>query len=97
MLVKCPPFRAAHLKDPYFRRLSSTDKNAFWKIFNGIEINDLFKDLFEKMTERNPSKRFNVEDIKGHDWFNKDVLTKQNLYSEIDSRAQVVQKLFESL
>lgn len=33
MLTKCPPFRAANLKDPYFRRLSSPDKKAFWKIF----------------------------------------------------------------
>ena len=42
------------MKDPYFRRLSSSDKNAFWKIFKGMEIEDSVKDLFEKMTERDP-------------------------------------------
>lgn len=55
MLTKCPPFRAAHMKDPYYRRLSSSDKNAFWKIFKGMDIEDSLKDLFEKMTERCPS------------------------------------------
>jgi serine/threonine protein kinase len=34
MLNKCPPFRSAHLKDPYFRRLCNSDKKVFWKIFN---------------------------------------------------------------
>lgn len=54
MLTKCPPFRAAHLKDPYYRRLCATDKKAFWKIFSGLEIDEKARDLFEKMTERDP-------------------------------------------
>jgi serine/threonine protein kinase len=56
MLNKSPPFRAANLKDPYFRRLSASDKKAFWKIFtnSNLEIEDRFKDLFERMSERNP-------------------------------------------
>lgn len=54
MLTKCPPFRSAYIKDPYYRRLSSHDKNAFWKIFKGMEIEDSVKDLFEKMSEKDP-------------------------------------------
>lgn len=56
MLNKSPPFRAANLKDPYFRRFSASDKKAFWKIFSNsnLEIEDRFKDLFERMSERNP-------------------------------------------
>ncbi len=57
MLTKCPPFRTADIKDPYFRRLSASDKKAFWKIFNGLEVEDKFKDLFERMTERDPKIR----------------------------------------
>lgn len=68
MLTKCPPFRAAHLKDPYFRRLSSADKKAFWKIFASLEIDDKFKDLFERMTERDPSTRANIQDVQQHTW-----------------------------
>lgn len=40
MLTKCPPFRAANTKDPYYRRLSAPDKKAFWKIFTGIDIEE---------------------------------------------------------
>lgn len=68
MLTKCPPFRSAHLKDPYFRRLSASDKKAFWKIFNSLDIEDNFKDLFESMTERDPSLRANISDIRDHQW-----------------------------
>ena len=66
MLTKCPPFRSAHMKDPYFRRLSASDKKAFWKIFNGIEIDDKAKDLFERMTERDPKQRANIAEIVEH-------------------------------
>lgn len=64
MLTKSPPFRSAHIKDPYFRRLSASDKKAYWKIFSSIEINEQFKDLFERMTERDPNLRATLEDIK---------------------------------
>ena len=50
----------AEMKDPYFRRLSGQDKRTFWKIFNGIEIEDNFKDLFERMTERDPKLRASI-------------------------------------
>jgi hypothetical protein len=46
--------------------LSATDKKAFWKIFNGIEIDDEVKDLFEKMSERDPHLRVSIEAIKRH-------------------------------
>lgn len=70
MLFKSPPFRSAQLKDPYFRRLSAADKKAFWKIFAGCtqETSDMAKDLFEKMTERDPKHRINLADIKVHPW-----------------------------
>lgn len=69
MLTKSPPFRGAHMKDPYFRRLTAQDKKAFWKIFAALNLSDLAKDLFEKLVEREPSKRFNICDIKQHPWF----------------------------
>jgi serine/threonine protein kinase len=68
MLTKCPPFRAAHSKDPYFRRLSSSDKKAFWKIFSGMEIDEKAKDLFEGMIERDANLRASITEIKEHSW-----------------------------
>lgn len=54
MLTKSPPFRGAHMKDPYFRRLCASDKKAYWKIFSALELSDLAKDIFERMSERDP-------------------------------------------
>lgn len=68
MLNKCPPFRAAHMKDPYFRRLCNQDKKVFWKIYNSFEMSETFKDLFELMTERDPNRRGTIEQIKNHPW-----------------------------
>lgn len=54
MLTKCPPFRSAQMKDPYYRRVSASEKKSFWKIFQGFEIDDSFRDLFERMIEKDP-------------------------------------------
>jgi serine/threonine protein kinase len=60
MLTKCPPFRGAHMKDPYYRRLSAPDKKAFWKIFSGMDLSDMARDLFEKMAEKDPKDRISI-------------------------------------
>jgi hypothetical protein len=36
MVMRSPPFRKAHHKDPYFKRLCASDRKAFWNIFKGI-------------------------------------------------------------
>ena len=61
MLTKCPPFRSAHSKDPYFRRLSSPDKKAFWKIFAQFDLNDQARDLFERMSDKDADLRFTLD------------------------------------
>ena len=33
MTMKFQPFRRAHPKDPYYKRLAHKDKKWFWKIF----------------------------------------------------------------
>lgn len=62
------------MKDPYFRRLSAQDKKAFWKIFASLEIEDIFKDLFEKMTERDPNLRASIDEVMQHQWMKGDGL-----------------------
>jgi serine/threonine protein kinase len=90
MLTKSSPFRSAHLKDPYFRRLSSVDKKAFWKIFSGTEISELGKDLFERMTEKDPKARLSIADIKGHPWLKGEVLDESLLASDLDIRSETL-------
>lgn len=85
MLAKCPPFRGAHLKDPYYRRLSSIDKKAFWKIFSSLpDLDDKFKDLFERMTERDPSLRATINDVKQHLWMKGEDVDYTKLIHELE-------------
>lgn len=80
MMTKSPPFRAAHQRDPYFRRLSASDKKAFWKIFSAqTDISEYARDLFERMTERDPKARINIVDIKSHPWLKGDTYDKHTL------------------
>lgn len=87
MLTKCPPFRAANSKDPYFRRLSGLDKKAFWKIFNGIDIEDQVKDLFECMTDKDPISRLDIQCVKEHLWYKGNILPKAELVTDIEARS----------
>lgn len=90
MLTKSPPFRGAHFKDPYFRRLSAPDKKAFWKIFMQMDLSDMAKDLFEQLAEKDPKLRLNISDIKEHPWLKGDLLEEQQIIEEIERRSQVV-------
>jgi serine/threonine protein kinase len=96
MLTKCPPFRAAHLKDPFYRRLCSSDKKAFWKIFNGMEIDEKAKDLFERMTERDPTIRASIDDVLKHSWMKESTLDLEHLINEFDARNLIVEKINEA-
>ena len=56
MVMRSPPFRKAHIKDPFFKRLCAVDKKAFWNIFKGIPCSQDFKDFFERMSRKNPEE-----------------------------------------
>ena len=88
MLTKSPPFRAAHQRDPYFRRLSAADKKAFWKIFCAqTEVSDYARDLFEKMTDKDPKSRITITDIKQHPWLKGDLVDEHTLAQDLDLRS----------
>jgi len=93
MITKSPPFRSANHKDPYFRRLSAPDKKAFWKIFSAMPISEIAKDLFERLTERDPRARISISDIKSHPWIQGEILDEESLTEDLESRSQIIQKL----
>ena len=67
--MKLQPFRRAQLNDPYYKRLAHKDKRYFWKIFEGLPIDTLFRDLFEKLTCHDSAQRFSLEDALNHKYF----------------------------
>jgi SNF-related kinase/serine kinase len=86
MLTKSPPFRGAHMKDPYFRRLSAADKKAFWKIFAQLDLSESAKDLFERMVERVPSARMSINDVKAHPWVQGETLEEGELAEKLQEK-----------
>jgi len=43
----------------------------------------LAKDLFERLSERDPKARFNIAEIKDHPWFKDEVLEHHILIEEL--------------
>ena len=75
MVMRCPPFRKAHPKDPFFKRLCNQDKKMFWSIFKGIPCSNEFKDLFEKLSRKEPEERLSMSEIMTHKWLEGEKLT----------------------
>jgi len=97
MVMRSPPFRRAHLKDPYFKRLCSVDRKSFWNIFKSISSSADFRDLFESLTRREPDERPGLLHILKHPWLSTDDrLSLEHLEAEILSRYSIIEKAINS-
>jgi serine/threonine protein kinase len=95
MVMRSPPFRRAHQKDPFFKRLCASDRKPFWNIFKGIipAASPEFKDLFEGVTRRDPDERLGLRHILNHPWLNSaDRMELEELSDELTKRYQIVLK-----
>ena len=70
--MKSPPFRKAVQTDPYFKRLSGSMKQNFWKIFKGISYSPKFKELIEKTLCKFPAQRYSLDQVRGCSFFESD-------------------------
>jgi serine/threonine protein kinase len=93
MVMRSPPFRRAHQKDPYFKRLCASDRKPFWNIFKSISSSAEFRDLFESATRRDPEERLGLNHILDHPWLSSgDKLNYEDLKHEIIKRFEVIEK-----
>lgn len=92
MVMRCAPFRKAHMKDPYFKRLAGSDKKSFWNIFKGIPSSAEFKDLFELASRRDPEERPSLDKILKHRWMEFEKLGEKEFREEIFRRYEVIEK-----
>jgi serine/threonine protein kinase len=93
MVMRCPPFRKAHQKDPYFKRLCASDRKAFWNIFKSLPSSHEFKDLFESLTKRDPEERLTLKLILNHQWLlTSDRMNEKELIEDITKRYEVLEK-----
>ena len=92
MVMRCAPFRKAHIKDPYFKRLAAQDKKSFWNIFKGIPSSAEFKDLFEIASRKDPLERPSLEKIMNHRWMEYERIGDPEFREEILRRFEVIEK-----
>lgn len=52
-----------------------------------MEISDMGKDLFERMTEREPQRRASISEIKDHPWYRENIIEAEKMIQEIDMRS----------
>jgi hypothetical protein len=90
--MKTPPFRKAVSNDPYFKRLISTQKINFWKIFKGYTYSPCFRELIEKTLTKFPAQRFGIDQMRGSTFFEMEQVTKEQFLEEIAQRYSVVEK-----
>ena len=70
LTVKFQPFRRAHPKDPYYKRLAHKDKKYFWKVYKDVPMSAEFKDLFEQMSCHLPKDRLEAAQVLMHQYLN---------------------------
>ena len=104
--MQSPPFRKAVQTDPYFKRLSSSKKQNFWKIFKGIPHSEEFKDLMEKILTKYPSQRYGLDQVRGSKFFDiaddneqgthGQVYSPESFLEEIKHRFDIVESMKEN-
>lgn len=96
MVIGGSPFRVASRIDPYFRLLSKKEKAEYWKIYAEVPASKEFKDLFERLAERNPEKRIALAKIRDHPWMKKEVMNPSELMEELRDRLQIFDDFYRT-
>mmetsp|Transcript_14806 Transcript_14806/g.25182 ORF Transcript_14806/g.25182 Transcript_14806/m.25182 type:complete len:291 (-) Transcript_14806:403-1275(-) len=91
--MKSPPFRKAVQTDPYFKRLSSSAKQNFWKIFKNISYSPQFRDLIEKTLAKFPAQRCGLDQLRQSSFLScDDPISREHFLQEIAARFKIVEQ-----
>jgi len=93
LLTGISPFREATPKDPYFGMLGQKDKAAFWTVFSNLNLSSKFKDLFERISERDVMNRADLSAIWAHAWTKGEVYEASELEEVMNERIEMYQKI----
>ncbi len=93
LLTGSPPFREATAQDLHFDLLSQKDKSTFWSTFAAANLSEKFKDLFEKITERDITHRADIAAIWAHPWMKGGVYEKAELFEAMQGRIEIYNKI----
>lgn len=90
--MQAPPFRKAVTTDPYFKRLSGSVKQHFWKIFKNIPYSQEFRELMEKMLAKFPSERNSIDLIRVSSFLQQDTMSSEQFLADIRERYKKVEE-----
>ena len=94
MHTKYFPFVNADANDRCYQRIITEDWEELWQFystqFNGLEFEDSFKDLFQRLVAVNPKDRPSIEEIKNHEWFNMPIATPEQITEEFNKRRSMM-------
>lgn len=71
-------------------QLLYTDRRRFWDMQESFQdtgsyYSESFRELFHKMTEKDPLQRATIEEVKESSWYNEPILTNDQLKTEMKS------------
>jgi len=91
MLAGFPPFQFATKQDWWFNKLSTNKHALFWKAHErSAAFSDAAEDLMNRILCEDPSKRIKISEIMEHDWYNGQVLSNEDLYTDLSERKRKV-------
>ena len=93
MLIGHPPFKEASPRDSYFKKLTKKDTEEYWSIYKSANIPPLFKDLFQKLTEMDFTKRIEIHEIYSHPWMKGRIYSPEEAKEVIHDRLQLYVKV----
>jgi len=79
LLTGYPPFNHARKEDPWYKPLTKSNPEQFWKQHKGCGVPEACKDLIVRMLCYKPNKRITIDEIKKHKWFNGEIHTPESL------------------
>lgn len=90
--MQAPPFRKAVTTDPYFKRLSGSMKQHFWKIFKNIPYSQEFRELIERMLAKFPSERNSIDLIRLSSFLKQETMSTEQFLADIRERYKKVEE-----
>lgn len=87
MFAGFPPFQQPRVSDWWFEKLNSNRQALFWKAHERSHpFPEAFKDLINNVLRVDEARRFTIEQIRAHPWFNGPIIPPEQLRTELQAR-----------
>jgi len=91
-----PPFSKAKLNDPHYKWFVDNRADKFWRMHRNYQASESgpisaeFEDMITQMFQYNVGQRLEMADILGHDWFEGEMATPEDVQDEFRYRHEKI-------